>query len=90
MIFALEAKRLLLKGCESYLAHVVDTSVIEVKLENMPMVCEFSNVFPKDLPGLSPDKKLEFEIEVLSGSASISICKTLVFVKSYMASKMEV
>ena len=31
VISALEAWRLLLKGCESYLAHVVDTSVIEVK-----------------------------------------------------------
>ena len=32
VISALEARRLLLKGCESYLAHVVDTSVTEVKL----------------------------------------------------------
>ena len=32
VIFALEAKRLLLKRCESYLAYVVDTSIIEVKL----------------------------------------------------------
>ena len=37
VISALEAKRLLLKGCESYLAHVVDTSMSEVKLENMPV-----------------------------------------------------
>ena len=33
VISALEAKRLLLKGCESYLAHVVDTSITEVKLK---------------------------------------------------------
>ena len=33
VISALEAKRLLLKGCESYLAHVVDTFVIEIKLK---------------------------------------------------------
>ena len=38
VISALEAKRLLLKGCESYLAHVVDTSVTEIKLENVPVV----------------------------------------------------
>ena len=73
MISALETKRLLLKGCESYLAHVVDTAVIEVKLENVPVVCEFLNVFSKDLPSLPPDKELEFGIEVLPGSAPISI-----------------
>ena len=45
MISALETKRLLLKGCESYLAHVVDTLVTEIKLENVPVVCEFSDFF---------------------------------------------
>ena len=55
------------------MAHVVDTFVTEVKLENVPVVCEFSDVFPKDLPGLPPDRELEFRIEVLPGSALISI-----------------
>ena len=73
VISALETKRLLLKGCESYLVHVVDTSVTEIKLENVPVVCEFSDVFPENLPGLPPDRELEFRIEVLPGSALISI-----------------
>ena len=60
MIFALKAKRLLLKGCESYLAYVVDTFVIEVNLENVLVVCEFLDVFPADLPRLPPDRELEF------------------------------
>ena len=47
VISALEAKRLLLKGCESYLTHVVDTLVTEVKLENVPIVCEFADVFQR-------------------------------------------
>ena len=50
VISALEAKILLLKGCESYLAHVIHTSMNEVELENVPVVCEFPVVFPKDLP----------------------------------------
>ena len=73
MISALEAKRVLLKGYEFYLAHVVDTSVTEVKLENVLVVCEFADVFPEDLLGLPPDRELEFRIEVLPGSAPISI-----------------
>ena len=73
VISALEAKRLLLKGCESYLAHVVDTSMSKVKLENVPMVCEFPDIFLEVLPGLPPDRELEFGIEVLPGSAPIFI-----------------
>ena len=52
MISALEIKRLLHKGCEAYLAHVINTSASEVNLENVPVVCEFSDVFPGGLPGL--------------------------------------
>ena len=73
VISTLEAKRLLLKGCETYLAHVVDTSVTEVKLENVLIVCEFADVFPENLLGLPPDRELEFGIEVLPCSAPISI-----------------
>ena len=73
VISALEAKRLLFKRCESYLAHVVDISVIEVKLENVLVVCEFLDVFPEDLPGLPPDREIKFGIEVFPGSAPISI-----------------
>ena len=39
----------------------------------MPVVCDFSDVFPDDLPGLPPDRELEFGIEVLPGSTPISI-----------------
>ena len=45
VISTLEAKRLLLKRCESYLPHVIDTSTNEVKLENVPIVCEFPDFF---------------------------------------------
>ena len=38
MILALEAKRLLHKGCEAYLAHVIDTSISDVTLESVPIV----------------------------------------------------
>ena len=70
---ALKAKRLLHKGCKAYLVHVIDKSLSELTLDNVPILCEFSNVFPKDLPGLPPDKELKFGIELLLGSAPVSI-----------------
>ena len=38
VILALEAKRLLHKGCEAYLAHVIHTSIPKVILESVPIV----------------------------------------------------
>ena len=31
-------------------------------LASIPVVCEFSDVFPEDLPGLPPDQEVEFAI----------------------------
>ena len=59
VISTLEAKRLLHKGCEVYLAHVIDTSTSEMNLKNVPVVCEFSDVFSGDLPGLPSNRELE-------------------------------
>ena len=73
VISALEAKRLLHKRCEAFLAHVIDKSKPEVTIESVPVVCKFSNVFPDDLPSLSSNRKLKFKIELLLGSAPISI-----------------
>ena len=55
VISALKAKRLLHKGCEAYLAHVVDKSTSKVTLKSVSIVREFSDVFSKDLPRLPLD-----------------------------------
>ena len=73
VISTLEAKILLHKSFEAYLAHVIDKSSSEVTLENILVVCEFLDVFPEDLLGLPPDIELEFKIELLPDSASVSI-----------------
>jgi hypothetical protein len=41
-------------------------------LTSIPVVCEFSDVFPDDLPRLPPDRDVEFTIELESGTAPIS------------------
>ena len=73
VILALKAKELLHKGCEAYLAHVVDKSTSEMTLRSVPIVREFSDVFLEDLPRLPPDRELEFGLELLPGSVFISI-----------------
>jgi hypothetical protein len=41
-------------------------------LETIKVVSEFSDVFPKDLPSMPPERKVEFAIELLPGNAPIS------------------
>jgi hypothetical protein len=43
-----------------------------IKLEDIPMVCEYLDVFPDDLPGIPPDRDIEFIIELQPGTAPIS------------------
>ena len=47
VISALQTKRLLHKGCEAYLVHVVDKSTPEVALDSVPVVREFQMYFRK-------------------------------------------
>ncbi|WRX12993.1 Reverse transcriptase domain - like 10 [Theobroma cacao] len=73
IISALKALKLVRKGYPAYLAHVIDISREEPKLENVPIVSEFPDVFPDELPGLHPDRELKFTIDLFSGTAPISI-----------------
>ena len=41
-------------------------------LYDISVVCEFPDVFLDELPGLPPDRDVEFKIELLLGTASIS------------------
>jgi hypothetical protein len=41
-------------------------------LEAIKVVLEFLDVFPKDLPGMPPERKVEFAIELIPGTAPIS------------------
>ncbi|CAL2257385.1 unnamed protein product [Prunus armeniaca] len=72
LISAVTAKRLLRKGCLGYLAHVIDTKDKGLKLEDVPVVQEFSDVFPEDLPGPPPHRQIEFTVELVPGTNPIS------------------
>ena len=44
----------------------------KVEPSDIPVVREYLSVFPEDLPGLPPDREIEFEIELIPGTAPIS------------------
>jgi hypothetical protein len=42
------------------------------EIQKIPVVCEFPDVFPEDLPGLPPERDVEFVIELKPGTTPIS------------------
>ena len=43
-----------------------------MRLEDIPVVREFPDVFPDDLPGLPPDREIDFQIELAPRTEPIS------------------
>jgi hypothetical protein len=41
-------------------------------ISNVPVVCEFEDVFPEELSGFPPDRDVEFVINLVSGTAPIA------------------
>jgi hypothetical protein len=46
--------------------------VVKLKLEDIHVVREFPDVFPDDLPGMPPERVIEFKIELQPGTAPIA------------------
>ena len=44
----------------------------DIKLEDIAVVCEYVDVFPDDLPGLPPDRDIEFVTELQPDTTPIS------------------
>ncbi|XP_021595194.1 uncharacterized protein LOC110602075 [Manihot esculenta] len=66
-------RKMLQKGCQAYLAYVMDSSLKGPKLKDILVVSEFSYVFPEELSGLPPDRETEFFIDLNPGTAPISM-----------------
>ncbi|KAM1302324.1 hypothetical protein ACFX2H_013265 [Malus domestica] len=65
VISAMRANKLLSKGCQGYLAHVVLNDVVPNSVEEVGVVRHYPDVFPDDLPRLPPDRDVEFSIDLL-------------------------
>ncbi|KAG5523801.1 hypothetical protein RHGRI_030706 [Rhododendron griersonianum] len=72
LISVKHARRLLSKGCRGYLCAMITTSNESPKISDIPVVHEFPEVFPDDLPGAPMDREIEFPIELVPGTQPIS------------------
>ena len=65
VIFAMQARRFRRKGCEAFLALVLDSKRGQINLKNISVIREFPDVFPKELPGLPPEREVDLSIEIV-------------------------
>ncbi|KAI3821399.1 hypothetical protein L1987_08966 [Smallanthus sonchifolius] len=72
IISMIKAESYMRRGCEAYLAYVIDDRMKTNELKNVPVVCNFPEVFPEDLPGLPPDREIEFQIDLLPGAEPVA------------------
>ena len=72
VILAMQARRLLRKGCEAFLALMLDSKRGQIELENILVVKDFPDVFPEELLGIPLVREVDLPIKILSGTAPTS------------------
>ncbi|KAK9095945.1 hypothetical protein Sjap_021442 [Stephania japonica] len=58
---------------ETFAGVLSTTGKVETRLEDVPIVCDFPDVFPAELPGLPPPREIDFIVDLVPGTKPISI-----------------
>ncbi|GJV58143.1 putative reverse transcriptase domain-containing protein [Tanacetum coccineum] len=72
LISCIKTERYISRGCQVFIAQVMEKKADERRLEDIPVVREFPEVFPKDLTGLPPIRLVEFQIDLMPGVAPVA------------------
>ncbi|XP_076927538.1 uncharacterized protein LOC143591119 [Bidens hawaiensis] len=68
----MKTRKILRKGYPAFLVNVMDTKAEGQKIEDIPIVRDYPEVFPEDLPGLPPQRQVEFRIDLVQDAAPIA------------------
>ncbi|GKD65475.1 hypothetical protein Tco_1307583, partial [Tanacetum coccineum] len=72
VISCIKARKYIERGCHLFLAHVTEKDKSEKRLEDVPVIHDFPEVFPDDLPGLTPPRQVEFKIDLVPGATPVA------------------
>nr|GEV35206.1 putative reverse transcriptase domain-containing protein [Tanacetum cinerariifolium] len=76
IISCTKTQKYILKGHHVFLAYVTiketEDKSKEKRLKDVPVVQDFPEVFPEDLPGLLPTRQVEFYIDLIPGAAPVA------------------
>jgi hypothetical protein len=68
---ATQARRSIREGAPPFLAYVKAKPELLKKLEDIPLVCDYPNIFAEISSGLPPDQEIKFTIDLLPGTQPI-------------------
>ncbi|GKB07212.1 putative reverse transcriptase domain-containing protein [Tanacetum coccineum] len=71
IISMMMANKYMKKGCVAYLAYTIYAQA-EKQVVDVPIVREYLDVFPEDLPSIPPDRQVKFIIDLVPGAAPIA------------------
>jgi hypothetical protein len=71
-VSSLQLRKSMCKGCKLYAILVINEKGVAEGLELLPVVKEFVDVFPEELPGMPLDRELEFTIDLKPGTEPIA------------------
>jgi hypothetical protein len=72
IISMMKAGRCMKRGYQAYLAYVIEEKAKTRELGEVPVVCDFPDVFPDDLSGVPPDREIEFQIDLVPGAQPVA------------------
>nr|GEX05762.1 putative reverse transcriptase domain-containing protein [Tanacetum cinerariifolium] len=72
LISCIKTDRYISKGCQVFKAQVMEKKSDEKQLENILVVREFPDVFPKELHGLPPVRQVDFQIDLIPRAAHVA------------------
>ncbi|GJX06867.1 putative reverse transcriptase domain-containing protein [Tanacetum coccineum] len=72
VISCIKARKYVEQGCHLFLAHVTKKNSKEKRMEDVPVIRDFPEVFPEELLGLPPPRQVEFRIDLVSGAAPVA------------------
>jgi hypothetical protein len=55
-------------GCKIYAILALNEKGVVEGLEHLPVVREFADIFPEELPRMSPERELDFTIDLKLGT----------------------
>ncbi|KAK1415113.1 hypothetical protein QVD17_30884 [Tagetes erecta] len=67
-----KAKKYLKRGYHAFLAYVMDKETKNLELGQVHVVNEFPDVFPEELPGVPPERQVEFKIDLVPGANPVA------------------
>nr|GFA97072.1 putative reverse transcriptase domain-containing protein [Tanacetum cinerariifolium] len=72
VISCIKARKYMEKGSQLFLAHVTEEALSKKQLQDVPVICDFLEVFPDDLPGHPPPRQVKLRIELVPGASPIA------------------